>query len=163
MLTTSMREKALAAWGSADKAGKEMLNEIFGENIFIPKKKDSWMVGSFEEACTRIDKLPTDRLPYLANTEDPYERLMNYTSMRYTIAEVIQDGWVADYTYGNPKWYPWFEWDEERSAFVFSGSYCDYDSAGTVCGARLSFETEEQSDYFGREFIDIHNVVLTKQ
>ncbi len=79
------------------------------------------------------------------------------------INDAINGKWKPDYSNSNqPKYYCWFYWDKKQSAFVFSYTADDWTSTHATGGARLSFETREQAEHFGRKFIGVINDFLKK-
>lgn len=57
-------------------------------------------------------------------------------------------------------WRPYFYMEDKdpEGTFGFSGSLCGNWGTVTFAGSRLCFRfrTEEQSDYFGEEFVELH-------
>lgn len=77
------------------------------------------------------------------------------------IASVLRGDWKPDFENRNQqKWYPWFEY-LAGSGFDFSNSDYDYGIAATTVGSRLCFPTKELSDYFGKQFIELHREHLS--
>lgn len=113
-------------------------------------------IKTFEDVCAKNGQNPADILPF-ANPINKRQLAANDREKLDYIAEYLQDGFVADYTDWNQrKWYPWFDFDSE-SGFGFSLSYCALAFTNAGVGSRLSFPTEEISDFFGKQFIDLHN------
>ncbi len=154
----SLEDAKLIYNDSNDKV-RNKLESIFGKDKFIPSIKDK--LKSFEDACALNGKKPEDVLPF-PNPQNDRQRLHNVNEKLYTIAEGLNQGFLADFK--NPKqkkWYTWFVWDANKSAFVFSVTHFYYVLTSTNVGVRLYFENSETAEYFGKQFIDLHNEALT--
>lgn len=117
-------------------------------------------VKTFEDVLAKKGDKSEDILPY-ATPINSRQHAANDRAILDYIAEYLQDGYVADYSdWDEYKYYPWFRFNKSESAFGFAGSLCgDADSNATV-GSRLVFPTEEVSDFYGTQFIEIHNRLL---
>lgn len=119
-------------------------------------------VKSYEDACEELGLDAHAELPYKTPTTKR-QRVVNTRLMLDIIAEALQEGFPADYGDSkSEKWRPWFEWDKRASGFVFSYSYYDSTRANSGLGSRGAFATCEISDYFGKQFIALHNEAMTK-
>jgi len=79
------------------------------------------------------------------------------------IADAINEGWTPDWSNGNQKkWRCWFEWDKKTSAFVFYATVYGWTCTNANVGSRLCFESSDKAEFFGENFMDLHNIVLTK-
>jgi hypothetical protein len=71
---------------------------------------------------------------------------------------------VADYSnYDQWKYYPWFEWNEKKKAFVFDYSRYGSTDAFAGCGPRLCFSSREKSDYAGKQFASWYNDYMKRE
>lgn len=78
------------------------------------------------------------------------------------IEVVLNEGWEADYSNRNEaKWFVYFEFG--GSAFAFLYSHANYDGTRSYVGSRRSFKSEKLAQYFGSQFIDLHNLALLKK
>lgn len=139
-----------------------LLNKILAGPSDLPKLNHFTDVKSFEDALKFKGMKEEDVLPY-NNPTDPRKVWLNSLAKLELIADVIQEGWIADWSNDEQKkWRCWFEWDTEISAFVFDDS--DYVWTGTyaVVGSRLCFENSDKAEYFGQQFIELHNQILIK-
>lgn len=119
-------------------------------------------VKTFEDACETKGVSPEDELPY-ANPKNKKQKALNAVAMLWLIAEVLCEGWEADYNNSNQyKYYPYFK-KVGGSGFGFSNAGCGCDYTRTYIGSRLCFPNEKLAKYFGTQFIDLHNIVLLKQ
>lgn len=77
------------------------------------------------------------------------------------IARALNEGWVPNWADSNEyKYYPYFEWNEKTSGFVFSRTYYDGTTTLTSVGSRLCFKSEELAEYAGKAFIKIYAKLL---
>lgn len=114
-------------------------------------------ITCFEDICIKKGDNAEDILPFKSPI-NARQMAANDREVLDYIAEYLQDGFKADYSDINQwKWSPWFLYDKNSSAFVFAGSHCDFTFAIAGVGSRLSFPTEEISDFFGKIFIELHN------
>jgi len=116
-------------------------------------------VKSFEEAYQLLDPIAQKRYDEtlsVLNTPDE----VAYKKLKL-IAQVLRGDWVPYWSNTDQrKWFPIFEWSA-GSGIGFSDSDFGYSDAVTTVGSRLCFPTQEMSDYFGRQFIEIHREMLT--
>lgn len=134
-------------------------------------------VKTFEDALAELgDEHPLVK-SYLATVDTADSNLIAYAKLR-VIAAALNEGWQP--TRGEYRWYPWFliytqeeidkmEEDEKaelvrfggaatsgsQSGLGFSSSYLAFSYASASCGSRLAVKSEELSDYFGKQFVDI--------
>lgn len=150
---------ALKIYNQLDAKGKKLLEAEFGKDFFYePNITDR--IKSYEDACKEKGYDPIAELPY----KDPItkrQKVANAHIMLDIIAEALQDGFIGDYNnVSQHKWFPVFK--VTGSGFGFSDSGYDGWNSGTLVGSRLCFPKEAVSDYFGKQFIDLHNEILTK-
>ncbi|MEO7212620.1 hypothetical protein [Mucilaginibacter sp.] len=108
---------------------------------------------SFEQAC---EMQGYDQATALPDVSKMPEHLQAYTlaaNKRLIIAEAIKGG-----KHPGPKDRHWFPVFNSLGAFVFSGTDSSY--TFTTLGARLDFNTETESDFFGENFADLHEAVM---
>ena len=115
-------------------------------------------VKSFEDACKIKGVCPEDELPYPC-PKNKKQKAMNSEAKRWLIAEVLCEGWEADYDNSNQyKYYPYFK-KVRGSGFVYSYTLYDYGFANTTVGSRLCFPTRALAEHFGKlkEVLEYHN------
>lgn len=149
-------ETAQKSYPTATAATKKVLEEIFGKEPFVPKITNA--VKTFEGAYPIFKKLKTkDPLWLLLQKRKVSE--LSVVERLMIIAEVLRNGWEADYEDDNQKkWFPVHI--RKGSGFVFSGTVCDYTLAITDCGSRFALSTTEDAEYFGKQFIKEWNELL---
>lgn len=176
-------ENALAAYNNTDANGRELLEHLFGKEIFAQDIKDK--VKTFEDAVAILG----DEHPLVAQFRviessfkeaDNNLHLFAYARL-VIIAEVLNEGWKPKFDGDECRYYPWFyiytkkeyeelDEDEKKECRVvgrsgnnaYAGGGVVYASAiyassnsVTYGGSRLAFKTRELAEYCGKQFIDI--------
>lgn len=101
-----------------------------------------------------------DVIPFKKPKND-FQRGLNAAAKLMLIAEVLNEGWEADWNDRTQvKYYPWLYYAGGGSGF----SYHDYGYAGSdsFVGSRLVFRTRELAKYAATQFIDIYNDFFQK-
>lgn len=172
-------ENALAAYNNTDANGKELLEHLFGKEIFAQDIKDK--VKTFEDAVAILGNDNQAVIDYYAIADKTCtEDIIAFAKLR-VIVEALNEGWKPKFDGDECRYYPWLyiytkkeyeELDEDEkkecrvvgrsgsSAYAGGGVvYADavnassYSNAGS--GSRLSFKTREIAEYCGKQFIDI--------
>ena len=176
-------ENALAAYNNTDANGRELLEHLFGKEIFAQDIKDK--VKTFEDAVAILG----DEHPLVAQFRviessfkeaDNNLHLFAYARL-VIIAEALNEGWKPKFDGDECRYYPWFyiytkkeyeelDEDEKKECRVVGRSSgnanadggvvyasADYASSNsdTYSGSRLAFKTRELAEYCGKQFIDI--------
>lgn len=176
-------ENALAAYNNTDANGRELLEHLFGKEIFAQDIKDK--VKTFEDAVAILG----DEHPLVAQFRviessfkeaDNNLHLFAYARL-VIIAEALNEGWKPKFDGDECRYYPWFyiytkaeyeELDEDEkkecrvvgrsniNAYAHGGVVYAYansasSSSYTSYGSRLAFKTRELAEYCGKQFIDI--------
>jgi hypothetical protein len=107
-------DSALKAHSAADDAGKKLLENLLGPEVFkIKKEKVTDRVKTFEDACAEVGEDPTDE-NFSEGTVDE----IAYKKIK-VIVRALNEGWKPDWNNSNQyKWYPWF-YLNEPSGFRF--------------------------------------------
>lgn len=151
------KSDAIRIYPKADESLKKILESTFGAECFNGKIID--LINSFEDAFDHADE--ETRVDYgkaIAGFTTPDRVALEKLRL---IAKVLRGIWIPDYNNINEqKWEPYFKW-VSGSGFVFTRS--GYGCSATVSGvgSRLCFPDKETSDHFGKQFIQLHNEVLT--
>jgi hypothetical protein len=117
----------------------------------------------FKAACAKLNI--SSVLPDVSSfpEEDRESQLAFY--MLGKIAKAKRGDFKANYlSWDQRKWTPVFEGIGEngvQSGFGFAGSFYVNADTCTGVGSRFAFETRAQSDEFGKECLELHNVLLT--
>lgn len=176
-------ENALAAYNNTDANGRELLEHLFGKEIFAQDIKDK--VKTFEDAVAILG----DEHPLVAQFRviessfkeaDNNLHLFAYARL-VIIAEALNEGWKPKFDGDECRYYPWFyiytkaeyeelDEDEKKECRVVGRSnynalanggvvyaYAFYASSYSYShfGSRLAFKTRELAEYCGKQFIDI--------
>jgi hypothetical protein len=127
------------------------LIEAFGKECF--EKESFKCIETFKDACDRLQIAPDS----ITNENDNPDEAA-YKKLK-VIIKAINNGWIPDWDNLNQrKWFPWFGLS---SGFGFSRSFFDCGRTAASVGSRLCFESEEKSDYAGRQFIGLYKEFLT--
>ena len=154
MSTTTLpieKKNARQAHRTADAAGKQLLENLFGKEVFSENIKDR--VKTFKDACeiTGID--PSTVLDAnLSPDEVAYRKIK-------IITQALNEGWKPDWNNSSEyKYYPYFDM---RGSF----SYHDYDFWYPLShvGSRLCFKSADLAIYAGQQFTDIYKDFMTFQ
>lgn len=176
-------ENALAAYNNTDANGRELLEHLFGKEIFTQDIKDK--VKTFEDAVAILG----DEHPLVAQFRviessfkeaDNNLHLFAYARL-VIIAEALNEGWKPKFDGDECRYYPWFyiytkkeyeelDEDEKKECRVVGRSVYNANAGGGVVyayadrassssytndGSRLAFKTRELAEYCGKQFIDI--------
>lgn len=176
-------ENALAAYNNTDANGRELLEHLFGKEIFTQDIKDK--VKTFEDAVAILG----DEHPLVAQFRviessfkeaDNNLHLFAYARL-VIIAEALNEGWKPKFDGDECRYYPWFyiytkaeyeelDEDEKKECRVVGRSNSSAGANGGVVyaiansassnsytsdGSRLAFKTRELAEYCGKQFIDI--------
>ena len=176
------RESAIAAYDNTNDAGRELLEKLFGKEVFT--KDITERVKTFEDACNVLgDDHPLVTqysLTAAAFKGDPKtEDFIAYLKLRI-IAAALNEGWEPQFTENECRYYPWFEFftqselnemsDDEKGRVVGRAYYSSYAGGGLAYagaygassysygyyGSRLAFKTRELAEYAGRQFVELY-------
>lgn len=172
-------ENALAAYNNTDANGRELLEHLFGKEIFAQDIKDK--VKTFEDAVAILGNDNQAVIDYYAIADKTCtEDILAFAKLR-VIAEVLNEGWKPKFDGDECRFYTWLyiytkkeyeELDEDEkkdcrvvgrsglNAHAFGGvvsAFAFYASSysSTNVGSRLAFKTKELAEYCGKQFIDI--------
>lgn len=150
------KEKAKQIFKEASESLREILISTFGADTFKQNVIDR--IKTFSDAYDNADR----------NTRAEYDCQVHFALSKHIvarlklilIAKVLRGDWEPDFSNSNQqKWIPIFKFSA-GSGFDVSDSDCDYGSTATIVGSRLCFPSEELSDYFGKQFIELHRAHL---
>jgi len=119
-------------------------------------------ITTHEIACQVLERDPT-ALPDVSMLPENQKEVITTIKKLIDIAEAINkldNDFKPDWTdFDQYKWRPWFD-GSRGFAFVYS-RYADWYTRTSV-GSRLCFRTETLSDFFGKQFEDLHKKTLTQ-
>jgi len=151
------KNKAVKLFKNVPDWFKETLIDTFGKETFSGKIMDR--VKTLNDAIAEADE--ETRRKYLQSIEGYNTPDEIAYKQKKIICKILRCEWEPDWNDGNQKkWYPWFRWSA-GSGFDFAHSYFDFGNSDSIVGSRLCFPDKETSDYFGKQFIDIHRTHLT--
>lgn len=154
-------ETILAKYAKADKAGRKLLEELYGVELFAPNLLDQ--INGLDDALKITGDKMEEVIPF-ANPINEYQECMNAKGELIQMVKAATGNWIPDFADTNqPKWEPIFQWNSSVSAFRFWFSLYDLTHANAISGARLVFPSQEMSDKFGKKFTELYNKVLTKK
>jgi hypothetical protein len=121
-------------------------------------------IKTFEDAFSIYEKTNqvSLNLRFILFSEFEGEELVIQANAKLRIiAKAIQGDWIADYSNSDQhKWYPYFEYKKSAGGFVFYYADGYFTSSSLGGGVRLSFETRDQANHFGTQFIALINITL---
>lgn len=110
-------ENALNAYNNTDANGRELLEHLFGKELFEPKNIME-RVKTYEDACTVLDLSPIlalDDLCICSQHQDGHFSFrggLDVTAKAYLklciIAAALNEGWQPQFTKDEYRWYPYF-------------------------------------------------------
>lgn len=180
---TISRENALAAYDNTDANGRELLEHLFGKELFV-KKDITERVKTFVDACKVLGSQHPYVEQYVATEaafrgEEKSGDFLSYLKLRI-ITAALNEGWEPQFTEDECRYYPWFEFftqselnemsDDEKGRVVgrafsnsnaLGGLACAYASyalsySSGIFGSRLAFKTRELAEYAGRQFVELY-------
>lgn len=178
-------ENALNAYNNTDANGRELLEHLFGKELFNPKNIMD-RVKTFEDAMNELGsehKLVTLYESFMKDIpeKDDFDNdVASYLKLRIVVA-ALNEGWEPQFTEDEYRWYPYFylytkeeynrlNEDEKKKCRVVgrsSGSasvdggvacasaYSAWSCSSSDSGCRLALKSEELAEYCGKQFIDI--------
>lgn len=163
MSTTTLeitKENVLQAYKNANSKGKGLLTDLFGKKVFQGNIQDR--IKTYEDACEELGLDPEDQLPFYTKedgNDDAFKLCINAFTKLCIIARALNEGWIPDFTNTNQyKWFPWFR--VTSAGFGLSISNFSASNTNAALGSRLCLKSESLAEYFGKQFIDIHEVYL---
>ena len=144
------KKNALKAWREADNKGKQMLENLYGKEIFANQNVMD-RIKTFEDA---MEETGRKGVPDFSDLPKDMRRHFIALYKMEVITEALNEGWKADWDNSDEnKYYPYFIMSP--SSFAFGGSDCACAWADAGCGSRLCLKSEKLSNYCGKQFIDL--------
>lgn len=180
---TISRENALAAYDNADANGRELLEHLFGKELFV--KDITERVKTFEDACNELSRMAEKGDETAADLLADYESNSDNILVKQTlammklsiIAYALNEGWVPQFEKDEQRYYPWFVLytqseidelsDDEKCRVVYRGNHnpneyggIGYDFAFSTASeagvSPLVFKTRELAEYAARQFVKLY-------
>ena len=170
------QENVLNAYKNASDEQKELLEHLFGREVFKPVDVKE-RIKTFADAAKAVGI--EDPEEWESGYSDVEPDILAYFKLRI-ITKALNEGWEPKFIPGEYRWAPYFllytkeEIEkmnaETRARVVFrSGSAASaiggvsvavayYDSAAVSAyiGSRLAFKSEELAEYAGKQFTEIY-------
>ena len=186
---TINKENILNAYQQATEEQKELLENMFGKDMFQPKDiRDK--IKTFNDAYHELgDKHELVRAyDNLIVSNCMSKDIIAFAKLRI-IAEALNEGWKPTFKDGECRYYPWFyiytkkeyeELDEDEKkacrvvgrslsnliaidGLVVASAHYASSNLNLYFGSRLAFKTRELAEYCGKQFIDIWADFLVRQ
>lgn len=182
---TISRENALAAYDNTDDNGRELLEHLFGKELFA-KKDITERVKTFDDACNElgednplVEQYRKTSSLFKGKWASTFTDILDYLKLRI-ITAALNEGWEPQFTEDECRYYPWFEFftqselnemsDDEKCRVVGRAYYNSNAFGGLACaiaynassnsfgsnGSRLAFKTRELAEYAGRQFVELY-------
>ena len=170
------QENVLNAYKNASDEQKELLEHLFGREVFKPVDVKE-RIKTFADAAKAVGI--EDPEEWESGYSDVEPDILAYFKLRI-ITKALNEGWEPKFIPGEYRWAPYFllytkeEIEkmnaETRARVVFRSNYnanahggvscanADHDSAyvGAYIGSRLAFKSEELAEYAGKQFTEIY-------
>ena len=138
------QENVLNAYKNASKEQKELLEHLFGSEVFKPKDVRERIKTFHDAYCELGNEHPFVKSyeKYVNTASGEEADVISYLKLRI-IAAALNEGWKPQFTEDEYRYYPWFyllteeeisekseEWKKEHSLWLFGGD----SNNGAACG-----------------------------
>lgn len=164
-------ENALKAYNATDANGKELLEHLFGKEVFAPKNIME-RVKTYEDACEVLNISPILNDPKLcigsrlneAEFRLDYRMDLDISTLAYLklckIAEALNEGWKPKFDGEERRWYPYFyiytkeeydrlDEDDKKDCRVVGRSYSNASVNGGVACANANIAWSRSLSNYG--------------
>lgn len=170
------QENLLNAYKNASSEQRELLEHLFGSEVFKPTDVRE-RIKTFADAAKAVGI--EDPEEWESGYSDVEPDILAYFKLRI-ITKALNEGWKPQFVPGEYRWAPYFvlytkeeieKLNEKQRARVVYRSYISADAYGGVSyayagsdsafvvayiGSRLAFKSEELAEYAGKQFLDIY-------
>ncbi len=170
------QENVLNAYKNASDEQKELLEHLFGSEVFKPADVRE-RIKTFADAAKAVGI--EDPEEWEEQYSDLEPDVLAYFKLRI-ITKALNEGWEPKFTVGEYRWFPFFvlytkdeidKMDEKtRTRVVRRSSYYSDTNGGVAfvvasdgssytfsyVGSRLAFKSEELAEYAGKQFTEIY-------
>jgi len=140
------KENALKAYGSADKKGKSILENLLGKNVF--QKEITERVSCFDDI---LQELSIDKSEFEKSCKGLESDEVAYRKAKL-VCKALNEGWVPDWTNGQyDKYFLWFKMGSSSGVcFAYNGygHWCTV----SVVGSHLCFKSSKLAEFAGKLF-----------
>ncbi len=160
MTLTITPTNAQAAYNNADAAGKALLENLLGKEIFIPKDIKEH-IKSFDDVLNALDEQSRTNLGTFLAYNGVNDILVSSKAhaMLVAVAKVLNEGWQPDWE--NSSQYKYIPWFKHKPGFGLSFDVVVSWITGSTVGSRLCYKSEELAEYAATQFADLYNDFLT--
>ena len=119
-------------------------------------KKSPNEIKTLEDAINKLGEDDKEVINLFKLTREDFDNHILYRQQAVVIAKALNNGWVPDFLNSYQlKYEARFDFEASLGSFTCN----DYDGWGTHSnvGSHLCFKSKELAEYFGKQFIDIHN------
>ena len=168
-LKTPIASDVLKAFRNADKGGKQLLRDLYGDDVCNVDITE--IVKTYEDAC---EYLGIERGLIILEKKDGSRELLTEAQMKQrgfrrdqisqlkleTITFVLNDCEYLDWTDAKQKKYSvWFDFSAP-SGFAFYGTDYRCSTATAGCASRLCFKRESDARYAGKTFTGLYRSII---
>lgn len=179
------KENVINAYNVANDEQKQMLESLFGHDVFRPKT----IMDRVQLVSDAVRELGQDhplvKEHYALCSVEVSSNLINYSKL-CMITAALNEGWEPEFTFSEYRYFPVFclisekEYAEKSKMEKYrvfyrltdrTYEYCGVSSAPSSydsfevyagVGTRLSFKTKELAEYAGKQFINLYAEYLLK-
>ena len=177
-ITTVTTDNVLAAYRNASGEQRELLEQLFGRDIFQPNDITQ-RIKTFADCVEALGE-NNPLVKACCNVGKGDVTLKAFCMLRVIVA-ALNEGWQPTYAEGERRWYPWFkvltnkEYNslskEQQSrvvcrvyhnsyahgGFAFAFAFANFSSANavTIYGSRLAFKSEQLAEYAATQFGEV--------
>ena len=172
------KEKVIAAYKSADEAGKTLLISLFGSGIFSVTER----IKTFEDACKELGNdhplVKSWNSIYQGENADDISDIADILANHKLriICAALNEGLEPKFTRGEARFFPWFylytndkvsgndehirhmdtcKYENEYGGLAYVYSYNSPSGSSASVGSHLCLRSLELAEYCGKQFIDI--------
>ena len=151
------KEKLVQAYKAATDEQKQLLADLYGEEIFRPRDITEH-IKTFDDAFHALGEEHPLIREFINKSYGSSPDLKAYMKLRI-ICAALNEGWVANYhNLEQDKWFPWFTYRDGGFVYALAGNSASYSNA--YHGVRLAYKTKELAEYAGKQFVDIYKKLL---
>lgn len=144
------KDKAILAHESANKKGKELLENLLGKKTFQKDVKER--IKTLNDAIEELGERDKDVIEYRKLQRAGVADYILANQEAILVCKALNEEWEPDWDNSNErKYFPWF--DMSSSGFRFY--VCDYWFTNANVGSRLCLKSSDLAIYYGTQFVEI--------
>lgn len=175
------QDNLLNAYKNASSEQRELLEHLFGSEVFKPKDVRERIKTFHDAYCALGNEHPfvVSYEKYVNTASGEEADVIAYLQLRI-ITAALNEGWEPQFVPGEYRWAPYFVLytkeeiekmnAQTRARVVFRSYYNAHAFGGVSCanagsdsayvnasiGSRLAFKSEELAEYAGKQFLEIY-------